>query len=222
MIDLSNVEKQIKIDEAAVPELRQNIGKKILWAGKSSQKTSLSIVFIHGFSATRVELSPVIEEVAKSIGANVFFTRLTGHGQDGIALSDATFNDWISDTNEAISIGEVIGDEVILIGSSTGCSLIHCILEVQKKVKTVIYVSPNFGPNSYKGHFLRLPGAKWFVPLILGNEHSFTPKNSEHARCWTTRYPTKALFPVKDAVVAASLTQSQQDKSTNSLLVFRL
>ena len=212
MIDLSNVEKQIKSDEDEAPKLRQNIGKKILWAGKSSQKTSLSIVFIHGFSATRVELSPVIEEVAKSLGANVFFTRLTGHGQDGIALSDATFDDWISDTNEAIRIGEVIGDEVILIGSSTGCSLIHCILEAQKKVKSVIYVSPNFGPSSYKGHFLRLPGAKWFIPLILGNEHSFTPKNSEHARCWTTRYPTKALFPVKDSVVAASLANHSKIK----------
>ncbi|MDA9030490.1 alpha/beta hydrolase [Candidatus Pseudothioglobus singularis] len=212
MIDLSNVEKQIKSDEAAIPNLRQNIGKKILWARKSSQKTSLSIVFIHGFSATRVELSPVIEEVAKSLGANVFFTRLTGHGQDGIALSDATFDDWITDTNEAIHIGEVIGDEVILIGSSTGCSLIHCILEVQKKVKSVIYVSPNFGPSSYKGHFLRLPGAKWFIPLILGNEHAFTPRNSEHARCWTTRYPTKALFPVKDAVVAASLVNHTKIK----------
>ena len=154
----------------------------------------------------------MIEEVAKSLGANVFFTRLTGHGQDGIALSDATFSDWITDTNEAIRIGEVIGDEVILIGSSTGCSLIHCILEVQKKVKSVIYVSPNFGPSSYKGHFLRLPGAKRFIPLILGNEHAFTPKNSEHARCWTTRYPTKALFPVKDAVVAASLVNHSKIK----------
>ena len=106
----------------------------------------------------------------------------------------------------------MIGDEVILIGSSTGCSLIHCILEVQKKVKSVIYVSPNFGPSSYKGHFLRLPGSKWFIPLILGNEHSFTPKNSEHARCWTTRYPTKALFPVKDSVVAASLANHSKIK----------
>ena len=161
---------------------------------KPFSKNSFKYRFIHGFSATRVELSPVIEEVAKSLGANVFFTRLIGHGQDGIALSDATFDDWISDTNEAIRIGEVIGDEVILIGSSTGCSLIHCILEAQKKVKSVIYVSPNFGPSSYKGHFLRLPGAKWFIPLILGIEHSYTPKNAEHARCWTTRYPTKALF----------------------------
>ena len=212
MINLSNIEKQIKFDEETVPNLRPNIEKKIIWAGKYSKKTPLSIVFIHGFSATRVELSPVIEQVAKVLDANVFFTRLRGHGQDGDALSNATFDDWISDTNEAIGIGEVIGDEVILIGSSTGCSLIHSLLEVHKKVKSVIYVSPNFGPSSYKGHFLRLPGAKWFIPLILGSEHSFVPKNSEHERCWTTRYPTKALFPVKDSVIAASLANHSKIK----------
>ena len=212
MFDLNDVEKQIKFDESSVPNLRSNIEKKILWAGKSSQRTPLSIVFIHGFSATRVEMSPVIEKVAKALGANVFLTRLSGHGQDGDALSNATFDDWISDTAEAINIGEVIGNEVILIGSSTGCSLIHSIIETQTKVRSIIYVSPNFGPSSYKGHFLRLPGAKWFIPLILGREHSFTPKNSEHERCWTTRYPSKALFPVKDSVIAASLANHSKIK----------
>ncbi len=212
MFDLNDVEKQIKFDESSVPNLRSNIEKKIIWAEKSSQRTPLSIVFIHGFSATRVEMSPVIEKVAKALGANVFLTRLSGHGQDGDALSNATFDDWISDTAEAIKIGEVIGNEVILIGSSTGCSLIHSIIEKQTKVRSIIYVSPNFGPSSYKGHFLRLPGAKWFIPLILGREHSFTPKNSEHERCWTTRYPTKALFPVKDSVIAASLANHSKIK----------
>ena len=171
-----------------------------------------TLVFIHGFSATRVELSPVIENVAKALGANVFFTRLTGHGQDGEALSNASFEEWISDTEEAIRIGEMLGNEVILIGSSTGCSLIHSLLAEQTKISSVIYVSPNFGPSSFKGHFLRAPGAKWFIPLILGSEHAFIPKNSEHERCWTTRYPTKALFAVKDSVVAASLVNHKEIK----------
>jgi len=205
MFDIDSIENHIKSSEEATPNLGQNIEKKILWASKPAHKTSLSIVFIHGFSATRAELSPVIENVAKALNANVFFTRLTGHGQDGEALSNATFEDWIDDTKEAINIGKTIGDEVILFGSSTGCSLIHSLLEDLKQIKSVIYVSPNFGPKSYKGHFLRAPGAKWYISLILGKEHSFTPKNSEHERCWTTRYPTKALFAVKDSVVAASL-----------------
>ena len=204
MFDIDSIEKQIASSEAKTHGLRPNIEKKIVWAHQNRQKTSLSLVFIHGFSATRAELSPVIEQIGMAIEANVFFTRLTGHGQDGMALSEATFKDWISDTKEAISIGEVIGDEIILIGSSTGCSLIHCLLKEQIKVKSAIYISPNFGPRSFRGHFLRFPGAKWFIPLILGIEHSFVPKNSEHERCWTTRYPTKALFAVKDSVVAAS------------------
>ena len=49
MFDLNDVEKQIKFDESSVPNLRSNIEKKIIWAEKSSQRTPLSIVFIHGF-----------------------------------------------------------------------------------------------------------------------------------------------------------------------------
>lgn len=212
MFDIDSLENNIASSEAKVSNLRPNIEKKILWADRINQKTPKSIVFIHGFSATRVELSPVIENVAKALGANVFFTRLTGHGQDGEALSNASFEEWISDTEEAIRIGETLGNEVILIGSSTGCSLIHSLLAEQTKISSVIYVSPNFGPSSFKGHFLRAPGAKWFIPLILGNEHAFIPKNSEHERCWTTRYPTKALFAVKDSVVAASLVNHKEIK----------
>ncbi|MFL2458954.1 MAG: alpha/beta hydrolase [Candidatus Pseudothioglobus sp.] len=212
MLNISSIEKYIALSEAKIHKLRPNIEKKILWAHKADQKTPISLVFIHGFSATRAELSPVIEQVGLALKANVFFTRLTGHGQDGVELSNATFENWISDTKEAISVGELIGDEVVLIGSSTGCSLIHALIEDQVKVRSVIYISPNFGPSSFRGHFLRVPGAKWFIPLILGKEHSFVAKNSEHERCWTTHYPTEALFAVKDSVVAASLANHKNIK----------
>ena len=203
MSDISSLDQSIKVGEEKFQNLRPNIEKKILWAHKPSIKTKLSLVFIHGFSASRSELSPVIENVAKELKANVFFTRLTGHGQDAKALGDATCNEWMKDTYGAIDIGKMIGDEVILIGCSTGCSLIHVALEHVRQVKAVIYVSPNFGPNSSKGQLLRAPGARWFVPLLFGKEHSFIPKNEEHKRCWTTSYPSKVLFAVKDSVVSA-------------------
>jgi len=212
MINISSIDESIKLDEQRYKNLRPNIEKKILWADKPSIKTKISLVFIHGFSATRAELSPVIENVANEIKANVFFTRLTGHGQDGQSLADATLKDWIKDTKEAIRIGGILGDSIILIGSSTGCSLIHTILEQHLKIKAVIYVSPNFGPISYKAHVLRIPGAKWLVPFLFGKEHSFVAKNAEHERCWTTKYPTHALFAVKDSVVAASKTKHSKIK----------
>jgi len=203
MIDINSLDKFIESNENKVPNIRLDTKKKIIWASKNNQKTKTSLVFIHGFSATRFELNPVIEILGKELQANIFFTRLKGHGQDGKALGEATFDDWIIDTQEAIEIGKAIGDNLVLIGCSTGCSLIHTILEQSTTIQAVIYVSPNFGPKSFKGQLLRVPGAKLFMPLVFGNEHFFIPKNAEHERCWTTRYPIKALFAIKDSVVAA-------------------
>ena len=203
MIDISSLDQLIESRENEIQNIRPDTEKKIIWANKNNRKTKTSLVFIHGFSATRFELNPVIEMLGKELQANIFFTRLKGHGQDGRALGEATFDDWMIDIEEAIGIGRVIGDNLILIGCSTGCSLIHTILKESIDIKAVIYVSPNFGPKSFKGQLLRVPGAKLFMPLVFGKEHFFIPKNVEHERCWTTRYPIKALFAIKDSVVAA-------------------
>ena len=203
MIDISSLDQLIESRENEIQNIRLDVEKKIIWANKNNQKTKTSLVFIHGFSATRFELNPVIEMLGKELQANIFFTRLKGHGQDGRALGEATFEDWMIDIEEAIGIGRVIGDNLVLIGCSTGCSLIHTILKESIDIKAVIYVSPNFGPKSFKGQLLRVPGAKLFMPLVFGKEHFFIPKNVEHERCWTTRYPIKALFAIKDSVVAA-------------------
>ena len=81
MIDISSLDESIKMAEERFENLRPNIEKKILWAQKPSFKTKISLVFIHGFSASRAELSPVIERVAKELKANIFFTRLSGQLQ---------------------------------------------------------------------------------------------------------------------------------------------
>ena len=200
---ISSLEESIKVGEERFNNLRPNTEKKIIWADKSSIKTKISLVFIHGFSASRFELNPVIENVAKELGANIFFTRLTGHGQDGQSLADATLKDWIKDTDEAIKIGAILGDSIVLIGSSTGCSLIHTILEQQQNISSVIYVSPNFGAKSIKGQLLRIPGIKNLLPIIFGKEISFSSQNPDHKKCWTLSYPPEALLAIKDSVMAA-------------------
>ena len=134
IIDISSIEESIKEGEKRFQNLRPNIEKKIIWSDKPSNKTKISLVFIHGFSATRAELSPVIEMLGKELNANIFFTRLKGHGLDGQSLAEASFDDWMIDTKEAIDIGNVIGDKLILIGCSTGCSLIHTNLRISQQI----------------------------------------------------------------------------------------
>ena len=203
MVNINFLDKNVQDKENEILNIRPNTEKKILWAEQKNVKTKISLVYIHGFSATRAELSPVIEMLGKELNANIFFTRLKGHGLDGQSLAEASFDDWMLDTREAIEIGNIIGDKLVLIGCSTGCSLIHANLQHSTNTKAVIYVSPNFGPKSYLGQLLRVPWAKFFIPFIFGKEHSLEPRSIDHARCWTTNYPIEALFAVKDSVVAA-------------------
>jgi len=202
-ISITELDDHLKRTESGVHALRSGCEKKIVWAGESGVKSQTSIVFIHGFSASRVESHPVIDLVAAELNANIYFSRLRGHGQDGRALAEATYKQLLDDTMEAIEIGKSIGNNVVLIGCSTGCSLIHIALDQDQDIKAAIYISPNFGPKPIKGHALRIPGAKFLVPLIFGQEHSFEAINDEYSTCWTTKYPTKALFTIKTAVLAA-------------------
>ncbi len=203
MIDIEDIDSLLESQEKMVRGLRPGTEKKVLQAQGNGVKTKTSIVFIHGFSASRVEIDPVVDLIANELKTNVYFTRLRGHGQDGRALAEATYEQLLDDTIEAIEIGKLIGDEVVLMGCSTGCSLIHVALGQGHDIKAAIYVSPNFGPKPIKGQALRLPGAKFLVPLVFGQEHSFVAINDKYTTCWTTKYPTKALFTIKTTVLAA-------------------
>tara|TARA_B110000263_G_scaffold247099_1_gene259281 strand:- start:66 stop:920 length:855 start_codon:yes stop_codon:yes gene_type:complete len=203
MIDIKDIDSLLDSQEKILRGLRPGTEKKVLWAQGKGLKSITSIVFIHGFSASRVEIDPVVDLIAAEMSANVYFTRLRGHGQDGKALGETTYEQLLDDTIEAIKIGKSIGDEVVLIGCSTGCSLIHIAMSQDQNIKAAIYISPNFGPKPIKGQAFRIPGAKFLVPLVFGQEHSFVAKNDEYATCWTTKYPTKALFTIKTTVLAA-------------------
>ncbi|TIW76048.1 MAG: alpha/beta hydrolase, partial [Mesorhizobium sp.] len=59
--------------EAAVPNIRDGLEKEIVWANPMVHaKTPLSIVYIHGFSASKGELRPLPDDVADQLDANLF------------------------------------------------------------------------------------------------------------------------------------------------------
>ena len=62
--------------------------------------------------------------VANSLGANIFYTRLTGHGRTTDAMREASVTAWMQDLAEAFEIGTVIGEEVIILSCSTGGTLV--------------------------------------------------------------------------------------------------
>nr|WP_245497472.1 MULTISPECIES: hypothetical protein [unclassified Mesorhizobium] len=99
-----------------MPDIRDGLEKEIIWANPMIHaRTPLSIVYVHGFSASKGEVRPLPDEVADQLDTNLFYTRLTGHGQGGAAMADGSVNAWINDYAEALAIGRAIGDKVIVI-----------------------------------------------------------------------------------------------------------
>lgn len=201
--DLSDIEVALAAAEAQVPHLRDGCEKRIVWADAAATKTSVSLLYIHGFSATGEELRPLPDLVAQELGANIHFTRLTGHGQDGDAMGQATLADWRRDVAEAIAIAQTLGDDVIIMGCSTGCTLATLALAQGARVRAMIHVSPNFGlRHRVVQTLLDLPGSRHWSKYIAGRSRSFVPISEAHAAYWTVKYPTAAVHVMADAVRA--------------------
>lgn len=217
MYQIDTLDADIAASEAKVAHLRDGCAKSVAWAGDVGVQTDLAIVFIHGFSATCGELRPLPETIATALGANLFCTRLMGHGQNGAAMGTATLDGWRDDVREAAAIGRTIGKRVLYIGCSTGCTLITLGLANgdigPDDVVGAVFVSPNFGlRHKVAQAVLDLPFSEYWAPYLIGRERNFDVVNDAHAQFWTTRYPTKSVKPMGDAIRAvmrADLTQIQ-------------
>lgn len=188
-----------KLREAEYRDIRPGTEKRVIWAKTQGQKTPWSVVYIHGFSATSEEIRPVPDRVAEGLEANLVFTRLRGHGRTGDAMAEAKVQDWINDVAEALAVARAVGDRVLVISTSTGGTLVAAAAHDPKMMKNIagsVFVSPNFGLNHGAAPLLTSPGARYWLPLIVGAERSFEPRNKRHAQFWTTSYPTVAVFPM--------------------------
>lgn len=189
----------LQVSEQQYPDIVPGATKRILWAGQNGRKTPLAVIYIHGFSATAEEIRPVPDEVAKALGANLFFTRLAGHGRGPLPMAEPTAGDWIEDMAEAMAIGRRLGDRVIVIATSTGATLAALGATdpaLSEGMAGLALISPNFALNSRAGMILDMPLARWWGPLVAGRTVTLAPRNADHARYWTLSYPTTALFPM--------------------------
>lgn len=192
--------------EARFDDITTGTEKRVIWAGSPGERTELSLVYIHGFSATSEEIRPVPDRLAEALGANLVYTRLTGHGRPGDALGDATVQNWTQDTAEAIEAGKRVGEDVILISASTGGTLVAgAILKnpaMMDEVKGTIFVSPNMGINAPTARLLTWPAARYWIGYLAGDRLRFESSSEGHATFWTRDYPTTALLPVAALVEA--------------------
>ncbi|KAE9627564.1 alpha/beta hydrolase [Parasedimentitalea maritima] len=202
--------------ESQHKDVTPGVEKRVIWReGFKEQRTPVSVLYVHGFSATSEEIRPVPDQVAEALGANLVFTRLRGHGRSGEALADVTVNDWMMDMAEGLAAARQVGDRVVVIATSTGATLATAAAfdpEMSKSVAAMIFVSPNYGINKPLAPLLTLPAARYWVPLLAGRERTRPVQNADHKTYWTTTYPLVAVLPVAALVdTVAKMDVSQVD-----------
>ncbi|MEM6759896.1 MAG: alpha/beta fold hydrolase [Pseudomonadota bacterium] len=185
--------------EAAYDDITPGTEKRVMWADAPGQATEWSVVYVHGFSATSEEIRPVPDRVADGLDSNLIFTRLAGHGRGSDAMSEPSAQDWVDDLAEAMTVARAVSERILIISTSTGGTLVTALAQhadVMAGVEGLIFVSPNFGINNPAAALLGWPGARYWLPPLVGARRSFEPQNERHGTYWTTEYDSVAVMPM--------------------------
>lgn len=220
---LDSLPRYLAQEEAAVGGVHANTEKRIRWAPAADSqphRTARAVVYLHGFSATRQETDPFATELARALGANLFETRLSGHGLPGAAMGAVTAQDWLTDAIEALTIGQRLGDSVIVVGTSTGGTLALWLAAQpaaeRAGLSALVLISPNIAIKDPTARVLTWPWMSTLLPLAIP-ERRWTARNAEQAQYWTLAYPSTVLFPMA-ALVAEVRTHAAEHITTPVLL----
>jgi len=218
-----DVDAYLAAEEDGVADLRPGEAKSVVWIDPETRAPSpVSLVYLHGFSADRHEVEPLVTDLARDLAANAYFARLTGHGDGGRALGDATVADWLADAAEAVAVGARIGQRVVVIGTSTGGTLALWAAgqpEAADRIAALVLISPNLGPRDRAARVLTWPWGGLVARTVAGPERCFEAASAEQERHWTVCYPTRALLPMM-ALVEHVRAMDLRDIRVPTLLVY--
>lgn len=187
--------------ERQAGNVKRNQEKRVFWADTERKaKTPLALVYLHGFSASRGEISPVVEDVARELGANLFMTRLKGHGlaDSAEAMANLTAHDLIADAEEAMAIGKKIGERVVLVGVSTGAALAFHLAARHPETRAIVSLSANFAVKDSRAKYLSGPLGRPLARALIGEYYEFETKSDEHREYWTSRYRSESVVAMFD------------------------
>src|SRR5210317_185784 len=191
---LADSERQVASQYALIPETE----KRVTWYGQPGERTAYVVVNLHGFSATRQETAPLAERVAKSLAANLFETRLAGHGHLERPMDAVRAEHWLADAAEALAVGARLGEKIVVIGTSTGGTLALAMSDhpTARTVSDIVLISPNLQPRDGKAGWLTRPAGPLIARLVAGDTRSWDAHNELQARYWSTSYPIEAAVEV--------------------------
>lgn len=202
-IPLNQLDEHIAQQEALITDIRPNNQARVVWANdtinkttkKIPQKTPYSIVYLHGFSAGPMESDPVIFDIAKNFGFNLYLARLADHGRSSKeSFKDLTGDKLILSAKKALAIGKLLGEKVIVISCSTGSTL-SSYLAAENPISThaMVMYSPNFALHDGRTKLMAMPWGLQIARQFLGGNYRSIKMEKGAQPFWTTTYRMEGL-----------------------------
>lgn len=216
---IEKVEASIEAEEAANPAIKPDNQSQFIWYDSSKSKTPYSIVYLHGWSASQVEGAPTHKEVATTFGCNLYLPRLAGHGlMEEEPMLNITADALMQSAKEAIAVGKLMGDSVILMTTSTGGTLGLYLAGEDPRVAGVILYSPNIEIFDQMSHLLNNPWGLQLARLVTGGKYHQWELDSTRKQYWTNKYRLEALTQLRE-LVDVTMTEETFQKVTQPVFL---
>jgi len=200
-IAIELLDKVIEKGESSFKTLKPNNEAEIVWFNDSVSVTEYSVVYLHGFSASKEEGSPVHKTFAKQFGCNLYLPRLYGHGLDTAnALLDLTPENFLLSAKKAIAIGKTIGKKVIVMSTSTGGTLALYLAAYDPEITALICYSPNIELFDSNTKLLTKPWGLNFLRQVIGGNMVQRNTPLEIKKYWQTEYRIEALIALRSLI----------------------
>jgi pimeloyl-ACP methyl ester carboxylesterase len=198
--------------QEAQHKVKKDNEAEIIWADTSKKKTAYSIVYLHGFSASKMEGAPTHLNIAKKFGCNLYLARLSQHGIDSSdALINMTPENLWESAKQAYAIGKQLGDKVILMGTSTGGTLALQLAATYPEVAGLILYSPNIAVNDPNAWLLNNPWGLQIARIVKGSNYNIIVADTVYAKYWNTKYRLEALASLEELLETKMIPATFQD-----------
>lgn len=203
-------------------KLKPDNEARIVWADSSKKKTEYAIVYVHGFSASQEEGDPVHENFAKKFGCNLYLTRMADHGIDTVdQMINFTPDRWWASSKEALAIGKVIGEKVIIMSTSTGGTM-GLILAAQypQDVYALMNMSPNIALSNPKAWLANNPWGLQIARLVIGGKSTTSKPDSLTDKYWYRSYRLEAVSQLEELLEEKMTSETFQKVKCPSVSVY--
>ena len=140
---LKRLDDEIQTGELQNRDLKEDNEARIVWyRDQKYAKTKNVLVYLHGFTASQGEGFPTHRDFAHRFGMNLYLSRLSRHGLKQDRLSELTPQKLLESASKAVETGKELGQNIYLMGTSTGASLALYLASILPEIKAVIAYSP--------------------------------------------------------------------------------